>query len=99
MFFSRYKENFTKLKKLVLVKFNQDSMVDPRGTEWFDYYQPGQGKIILPYNETDLYKQDWIGLKKLDEEGKVDFLSVEGDHLRFDDQFFIHDIIKEYLLD
>ena len=74
-------------------------MVDPRGTEWFDYYQPGQGKIILPYNETDLYKQDWIGLKKLDQEGKVDFLSVEGDHLRFDDQFFIHDIIKEYLLD
>ena len=74
-------------------------MVDPRGTEWFDYYKPGQGQIMLPYNETDLYTQDWIGLKKLDDDGKIDFLKVEGDHLRFDDKFFIHDIINKYLLD
>jgi len=94
-----YKDNLTKLHKLVLVKFNQDSVVDPRGTEWFGYYKPGQGKIMLPYNETSLYTEDWIGLKKLDEEGKVDFLSVEGDHLRFTDEFFVHDIIEKYLLD
>jgi len=94
-----YKDNLTKLQKLVLVKFNQDSVVDPRGTEWFGYYKPGQGKIMLPYNETSLYTEDWIGLKKLDEEGKVDFLSVEGDHLRFTDEFFVHDIIEKYLLD
>jgi len=94
-----YKDNLTKLHKLVLVKFNQDSVVDPRGTEWFGYYKPGQGKVMLPYNETTLYTEDWIGLKKLDEEGKVDFLSVEGDHLRFTDEFFVHDIIEKYLLD
>jgi len=94
-----YKDNLTKLNKLVLVKFNQDSVVDPRGTEWFGYYKPGQGEIMLPYNETSLYTEDWIGLKKLDEDGKVDFLSVEGDHLRFTDEFFVHDIIEKYLLD
>jgi len=94
-----YKDNLTKLHKLVLVKFNQDSVVDSRGTEWFGYYKPGQGKIILPYNETTLYTEDWIGLKTLDEDGKVDFLSVEGDHLRFTDEFFVHDIIEKYLLD
>merc|ERR1712038_408773 len=94
-----YKDNLTKLHKLVLVKFNQDSVVDPRGTEWFGYYKPGQGKIMLPYNETTLYTEDWIGLKKLDEDGKIDFLSVEGDHLRFTDEFFVRDIIQKYLLD
>jgi len=94
-----YKENFIQLKKLVLVKFNQDSVVDPRGTEWFSYYKPGQAEIMLPYNETDLYTQDWIGLRKLDEDGRVDFISVEGNHLRFDDNFFIHDIIDKYLVD
>ena len=87
------------MKKLVLVKFNQDSVVDPRGTEWFSYYKPGQAEIMLPYNETDLYTQDWIGLRKLDEDGRVDFISVEGNHLRFDDNFFIHDIINKYLVD
>jgi len=94
-----YKDNFTKLQKLVLVKFDQDSVVDPRGTEWFGYYKPGQGKVMIPYNETNLYTEDWIGLRKLDSEGKVDFLSVEGDHLRFTDEFFIHNIIEKYLLD
>jgi len=94
-----YKDNFTKLQKLVLVKFDQDSVVDPRGTEWFGYYKPGQGKVMIPYNETNLYTEDWIGLRKLDNEGKVDFLSVEGDHLRFTDEFFIHNIIEKYLLD
>ena len=54
-YFLRYKENLLKLQKLVLVKFNEDSVVDPRGTEWFDYYEPGQGQRMLPYNETDLY--------------------------------------------
>ena len=94
----RYKVNLTKLEKLVLVKFTRDSVVDPRGTEWFSYYKPGQGKKMVPYNDTDLYKEDWIGLKKLDEEGKVDFLAVDGDHLRFDDKFFNEDIVKKYLL-
>jgi len=54
---------------------------------------------MIPYNETNLYTEDWIGLRKLDSEGKVDFLSVEGDHLRFTDEFFIHNIIEKYLLD
>ena len=98
-YFLRYKENLLKLQKLVLVKFNEDSVVDPRGTEWFDYYEPGQGQRMLPYNETDLYKEDWIGLKTLNEDGRVDFLSVEGDHLRFDDKFFIDVIIGNYLKD
>ena len=98
-YFLRYKENLLKLQKLVLVKFNEDSVVDPRGTEWFNYYEPGQGQRMLPYNETDLYKEDWIGLKTLNEDGRVDFLSVEGDHLRFDDKFFIDVIIGKYLKD
>ena len=74
-------------------------MVSPRDTEWFGYYKPGQGKVMIPYNETNLYTEDWIGLRKLDNEGKVDFLSVEGNHLQFTDEFFIHNIIEKYLLD
>lgn len=31
--------------------------------------------------QTKLYKEDWIGLKKLDEAGKVKFISVAGNHL------------------
>lgn len=31
--------------------------------------------------QTKLYKEDWIGLKTLDEAGKVKFISVAGNHL------------------
>ena len=87
-----------KLNKFVMVKFDQDSVVVPRGTEWFGFYELGQAQTMLNYNETQLYQEDWIGLKTLDENGKVDFLVSEGDHLQFSDKF-LYDIIKNYLSD
>lgn len=79
-----------------MVKFEQDSTVVPRGTEWFAFYKLGQALEMLAYNETKLYQQDWIGLKTLDEQGKLDFLVSQGDHLQFTDQF-LFDIIDKYL--
>lgn len=32
--------------------------------------------------QTKLYKEDWIGLKTLDEAGKVKFINVSGNHLQ-----------------
>ena len=95
-FLCSYKENLLKLDKLVLIKFSEDSTVVPRGTEWFGFYKPGQAQEMLAYNETQLYLEDWIGLKSLDEDGKVDFLESEGDHLQFTDDFFFS-IIDKYL--
>ena len=85
-----------KLQKFVMVKFDQDSTVVPRGTEWFGFYRLGQAQEMLNYNETQLYSEDWIGLRSLDEEGKVDFLATEGDHLQFSDKF-LNDVIDNYL--
>ena len=91
-----YKENLIKLEKLVLVKFSEDSTVVPRGTEWFGFYKLGQAVEMLNYNETQLYKEDWIGLKTLDEAGKLDFLESPGDHLQFTDDFLFK-IVDDYL--
>lgn len=33
--------------------------------------------------QTKLYTEDWIGLRALDEAGKVKFVNVTGDHLQF----------------
>ncbi|KAL6079966.1 Palmitoyl-protein thioesterase 1 [Balamuthia mandrillaris] len=92
-----YKKHLTSLNKFVLVKFLRDSMVVPRESEWFGEFAKGSLSTIVPMNETDLYKQDWIGLKTLDQNGKLVFLSVDGDHLRFTDQWFQQNIIAPYL--
>ena len=41
--------------------------------------------------------QDRLGLKKLDEAEKIQFLEVEGDHLEFDDEWFLTEIVDVYL--
>jgi len=92
-----YKENLLKLQNLVLVKFLKDTMVVPPDSEWFGFYTPGQAVTMQQFNETDLYQQDRIGLKQLEAQGKVAFLSVDDDHLRFTQEWFTTEIIDKYL--
>ncbi|CAH1638600.1 unnamed protein product [Spodoptera littoralis] len=93
-----YIENLNNLEHLVLVKFDNDTIVQPRETEWFGFYEPGQAKKIVPLNETRLYLEDRLGFKKMQKEGKLVLLSTEGDHLRFSETWFVENIIKPYLL-
>ena len=50
---------------------------------------------MLAYNETALYIEDWIGLKTLDEAGKLYFLTSPGGHLQFTNDFFF-DVVDKY---
>jgi len=88
-----YKANLKTLDALVLVKFTRDGMVQPIESEWFGTYKPGQDKEVLKLAETDLYKEDWLGLKELDSAKKISFLEVDGDHLQFPTQWFIDNVI------
>jgi palmitoyl-protein thioesterase len=47
--------------------------------------------------ETELYQQDWLGLKVLDQSNRLHFLEVAGDHLQFTDTWFVQQIIGPYL--
>ncbi|XVF22785.1 hypothetical protein REPUB_Repub12eG0201000 [Reevesia pubescens] len=79
---STYKERFASLQNLVLIMFEDDSVLIPKETSWFGYYPDGAFDPVLPAKETKLYKEDWIGLKALDEAGKVKFINVSGNHLK-----------------
>ncbi|XP_059633865.1 uncharacterized protein LOC132276455 isoform X2 [Cornus florida] len=78
---STYKERFASLENLVLIMFEQDTVLVPKETSWFGYYPDGSWSTILTAQETTLYTEDWIGLKTLDEAGKVKFINVTGGHL------------------
>ena len=62
-------------------------------SEWFGFYKPGQDKEVQLLEETSLYINDTIGIRKLKQQGKVTFLEVPGDHLQFTDAWFIENII------
>ncbi|ELU18250.1 hypothetical protein CAPTEDRAFT_166676 [Capitella teleta] len=94
---STYKQNLMKLKNFVMVKFLKDTMVEPKDSEWFGFYHPGQAKTTFTLQESDLYKEDKLGLKSMDSDGKLHFLSIDGDHLRFSDEWLIENIIQKFL--
>ena len=48
--------------------------------------------------QTKLYEEDWIGLKTLDDAGRVKFLSVPGGHLGILDSDVMKHIVP-YLVD
>jgi len=58
--------------------FQDDAVLIPRETAWFGYYPDGAFDPVLPPQKTKLYEEDWIGLKTLDEAGRVKFVSVAG---------------------
>ncbi|GAB4835021.1 hypothetical protein Ancab_033288 [Ancistrocladus abbreviatus] len=78
---STYKERFSSLQNLVLIMFQHDTVLIPKETAWFGYYPDGVFSPVLPPQKTNLYIEDWIGLKTLDDAGRVQFVSVPGNHL------------------
>ncbi|CAD5125040.1 DgyrCDS13284 [Dimorphilus gyrociliatus] len=93
-----YKENLQKLNNFVMVMFNKDTMVQPKISEWFGFYKRGSVNETFTLKESDIYIQDKLGLKEMDNKGQLHFLSVEDDHLRISDTWLINNIIDKFLI-
>ncbi|KFM65845.1 Palmitoyl-protein thioesterase 1, partial [Stegodyphus mimosarum] len=92
-----YKLNLQKLDNFVMVKFSEDKMVEPKESEWFGFYKPGQAIEVFKLQDSPLYMEDWLGLREMDNEGKLHFLEAIGDHLQIDLDWFKENIINKYL--
>jgi palmitoyl-protein thioesterase len=92
-----YKQNMLTLQNFVMVMFLNDTMVQPRESEWFGFYVAGQDRNTYTLQESPLYTEDWIGMKQLDSEGKLTFLSTLGEHLQFTEEWFIENICTPFL--
>jgi len=93
-----YAINLSKLENFVMVMHTEDTMVEPKESEHFEFYMPGQAEVILPLRESPIYVEDRIGLKTLDESGRLHLLDVEGEHLQFSTEWFIYNIINVFLM-
>ncbi|CAF0784657.1 unnamed protein product [Didymodactylos carnosus] len=92
-----YKTNLLKIRNMILVKFLKDTMVEPHESEWFGFYKQGDTSTIIDLKDSDLYKNDLLGLKQLDEQQRLKFIESNTDHLQFTDAWFIENIIP-YLI-
>lgn len=95
-----YKTNMISLERLVLIKFTEDFIVVPQESSWFSYYPWGtlDTSKIQAMNETQLYREDWIGLRTLDEAGKVVLKECPAMHMKFTMEYFRTEVLDPYLL-
>ena len=73
-------------------------VVEPRETGHFEFYAPGQDKEILHLRESQIYLEDWIGLRTMDESGKLHFYDVPGDHLQVSLDFLVNEIVHKFFM-
>lgn len=74
----------------------------PKESSWFgsyaisdDYNRNDEPEIVDMKNQP-LYKEDWIGLRTLDEAGKVYTLVCEGEHMVLSDECW-RPIVKKWV--
>ena len=91
---STYKENMKKLENFVMYLFANDTAVVPKESAWFAEVNTTSEEVTKLQHRT-LYKEDWLGLKSLDEDGRLHFKTIVGSHMQFGDDV-VQDVAKKY---
>ena len=88
-----YRDKMEQLENFVMVMFNQDEVVVPKESAHFMFYKPGQDVEVQSLEESSLYEDNLIGLKTLNEEGKLHFYAVDGKHVEIDYDWVAENIL------
>jgi len=75
-----YKNNILNLKHFFLLYSQVDTTLVPKETGWFGYYANNTVKEVLPMESFDFYKEDWIGMRTLNETGRLTKIATTCDH-------------------
>jgi palmitoyl-protein thioesterase len=68
--------------------------VVPRESAHFGFYN---GTALLALADTELYREDWIGLRALDEGGRLHLEHCPGAHMQFSLAWFEQAVVLPYL--
>ncbi|KAH6605422.1 palmitoyl thioesterase [Trichoderma cornu-damae] len=88
----QYGKNVASLANFVMYVFEDDTTVVPKQSAWFTEVN---GTEITPLRKQTLYKEDWIGLRQLDERGGLRFRSITGEHMQITAQV-LKEAISEF---
>ncbi|KAJ1566830.1 Palmitoyl-protein thioesterase 1, partial [Cladochytrium tenue] len=62
---------------------------------WFGFVD--ESLNVIDMKQQPLYTEDWIGIRALDEQGRLDLLTHPGGHMRIDQAFFADILVPSYL--
>jgi palmitoyl-protein thioesterase len=76
-----YVNRLQNLDVLMTVQFLQDQMVQPYNTSTFGYYSDESYQDYVELEDLEIYSKDKLGLKNLNQNGKMFRCDIDGDHL------------------
>ncbi|KAJ5692712.1 hypothetical protein N7462_002135 [Penicillium macrosclerotiorum] len=89
-----YKKHLESLNMFAMFMFDEDTVAVPKESALFAEVNATDG-TVTPLQERQIYKEDWLGLKKLDDQGKLHFKSAPGQHMHLSEQL-LKKAFKEY---
>lgn len=92
------KKNIESLKNFVMVFSPFDSVVIPPQSAIFSLLDSDLD--VIPVKDTELYKQDWLGLQKLDKENKLWLYKTNCTHMEHRQPICfpqLYDILKKFI--
>ncbi|KAL8682454.1 MAG: hypothetical protein Q9186_001497 [Xanthomendoza sp. 1 TL-2023] len=89
-----YMENLKTLHRFVMYIFSEDETVVPKESAWFADYNETSDEVTW-LKDRKIYKEDWLGLKWLDEKERLEFKIAEGKHMQLSEKL-LSDTFKQY---
>ncbi|KAL8640985.1 MAG: hypothetical protein Q9228_002158 [Teloschistes exilis] len=90
-----YRDNLQRLGKFVMYMFSEDTTVVPKESAWFAEYNKTSEEVTW-LKDREIYSEDWLGLKWLDEKGRLEFRVAEGGHMQLSEEL-LKDMFRRYL--
>lgn len=75
-----YKDHILSLNKMLLIYSTVDTLIKPRESGWFSFWQAGSDTVLVPVQERALWKEDWLGLRALYESQRLIFDKTNCTH-------------------
>ncbi|KAJ6114478.1 hypothetical protein N7486_000256 [Penicillium sp. IBT 16267x] len=84
-----YKRRLSSLNGFVMYMFENDTVVVPKESAHFADVNSTDGSVTS-LQKRRIYEEDWLGLKTLDQQDKLSFRTVPGEHMHLSD-----DVLKK----
>lgn len=79
-----YAERLKQLEVFMAIGFDEDTMIQPKNTSTFGFFENQNNDTYLEMERQEIYTDNRIGLKELNEGGALFRCVVSGDHLEMD---------------
>ncbi|KAI9890515.1 MAG: hypothetical protein M1814_003854 [Vezdaea aestivalis] len=81
---AQYRTAIKSLSHFAMFMFENDTVAIPKETAWWADVNTTSGEVT-PLRQRALYKDDWLGLRYLDESKRLHFGIVPGEHMHLDE--------------